>query len=63
MIGVRVGDDDRGQRADTLALEKRDHHPATRIAMLARRAGVYDDPATTRRAEHRPVALAHIEKM
>jgi hypothetical protein len=63
MIGMRVGDDDCGKRADALTLEKRDHHPATRIATLARRAGIDDDPATTRCAEHRPVALAHIEKM
>ena len=32
MIGVGVGDDDRGQRADALPLEKRGHHPAARVA-------------------------------
>ncbi len=38
VVGVGVGDDDRGQRADAVPLEKRGHHPAPRIAPLTGRA-------------------------
>ena len=63
MIGVGVGDDRERQRADTLPLEKRRHHPAPRIRALASGAGVHQDPVTGRRTDRSGVALPHVQKM
>ncbi len=63
VVGVGMGDDDGGQRADALPFQERRHHPAPRIAALVGRPRIDHEPAAARRAKYCTVALPHVEKM
>ncbi len=63
VIGVRVRDDEGGQGANAVPLQKGHHHSATRVVPLPGGPRIDDHPAPTGRSDCRPVSLPYVEKM
>src|SRR5207245_412743 len=63
VIRVAVRRHDQREPARAAPPEKRDHHPAARVALGRPRAAVHHHPAPRRRAQRRGVALPDVQEM
>jgi hypothetical protein len=60
---MSMGDKSQGELPHSVAEQKRNHHPATRVGAVGPGAGVDEHPPPRRCAEDRRISLPDVEKM